>query len=782
MGLFGERGDWVKVGALGLMGLLLGGCGAPLLSENPAVRLQAVAGVEDDETLGLIALGLGRSLKYDQAGKLEGMWIGREAYQDDVREAAAKRVRSPYHLMVCAAFRTGEVYVDPAFETGVIKVRGEWLTVEREQLRAYGRAVTTGDAVQQAAQARLESPEGFADLCAYLEREKHRAPLHPWLPPMVFPFPPHPRDCAEAFLGSHGSAFYDAYENRRADNPLTQALCKAIDGQSPELARRFAVAAWPLGGKALAPVYIRALERAESIPEASAREALTSFRALAKESEHLRLPGPQAYHLLYRQLSSASSEEALFLLEHTSAQLADEILSRVRADSDFTELFCRELFHELATSEQLDAIALSYDDRGEDYLPERAKALIAHLKSDEARLKVAKESPSYALREAAILAMAREETLEKVVLESLGDVPLDLRTPEIRHPKRHLNLYESYRVGRPIAEQALRTAALERISNVATLKRIREHYAKHPLSAVASRRLSAIGYSEVDAIIAAQAYTPILFSQLAQLTTREACERIAQEATLRGVRLMAARCLGIERLRAIAQREVSTLTSRCPKNQLDFDGFYLGQPIEEIYARFAAELPELRPFLYLDGDVLCLAADHGRDLAWAKSHTVGIHWLTLPAELLKARLDLQNGTYSDLERALERKYHLDFSHETVAKGNIRQTIGNMETLAGETCRFFRSDLAASEDFGQVVRQASSEAALALQPQADTSLLALASAFEAVEAAERNASAARDYRFSPRGSIQLQWTRNAPKCSTSDGMPSSGERFFNLLSL
>ena len=97
----------------------------------------------------------------------------------------------------------------------------------------------------------------------------------------------------------------------------------------------------------------------------------------------------------------------------------------------------------------------------------------------------------------------------------------------------------------------------------------------------------------------------------------------------------------------------------------------------------------------------------------------------------------------------------------VGKSEVRQQIGEVETVAGELLRYFRSEVRKGGDFKRSVRKSLREDIALADPTSGIGA-AFANAFEDAEQAEENANHAKSPRFAEQGSLQLQWTKNAVK--------------------
>lgn len=84
------------------------GCVSPLKSDDPAIRLQAVAQIASQDDLFFIAMNVGFDVG-SRRGSFYNSVLYAESYADDVRVAATKRLSDPVCLLRCAAWADGDV-------------------------------------------------------------------------------------------------------------------------------------------------------------------------------------------------------------------------------------------------------------------------------------------------------------------------------------------------------------------------------------------------------------------------------------------------------------------------------------------------------------------------------------------------------------------------------------------------------------------------------------------------------------------------------------------------
>lgn len=202
--------------------------------------------------------------------------------------------------------------------------------------------------------------------------------------------------------------------------------------------------------------------------------------------------------------------------------------------------------------------------------------------------------------------------------------------------------------------------------------------------------------------------------------------------------------------------------TECPEGQLRIGEFHLGMSVDDAFALLQSRHPETKPRLYPDGQVLCVADASGQDLCWADAKTRRVHWITLTPTIVRRIVGFGTGTFADLKCAVERKLSVSFGLDSISKGDVSQEIGNLETVDGETLRYFISSPDMGEDPIRSARKAINRHEIDFDLGNGGLGAAFANAFEDAIQSDENARNAQSPRFAPRGSLQLQWTRNAVK--------------------
>ena len=224
---------------------------------------------------------------------------------------------------------------------------------------------------------------------------------------------------------------------------------------------------------------------------------------------------------------------------------------------------------------------------------------------------------------------------------------------------------------------------------------------------------------------------------------------------------MAASRLGSEECKEIARKELGAYAPVRADEKLTLGEFQLGMKIEDAFAILLLRYPSVEPSLYLDGNVLCIADGDGQDLAWASTKSLEVHWLTLTPPIVRRIVGFKAGSFADLERAIERTLAVSFAADTISKGDVSQQIKTLDTVDGETLRYFSGTMICGENIRRSVRKAINQYDIDYNLASEAGIGAvIANGFEDAMQKEENERNARSPRFAPRGSLQLQLTKNA----------------------
>ena len=393
----------------------------------------------------------------------------------------------------------------------------------------------------------------------------------------------------------------------------------------------------------------------------------------------------------------------------------------------------------------------------EDVKPEVAKELLSAVNDQEALFQMAVGADLFSIRCAAIERLSDDARLEKIAVDEMRNCPYDTSLKEMGWGSGLTWITESQEasIGR------LKKLAISRMKDAVALKQVRKASPEVSIKKAVSERLSALGFSEVDEIIACDKYDKDLFSMFAELKKTDELAKVSKEANLKGVRLLAASKLDAETFLAVAKKELAANEGTPVEGKLVVSGFYLGMGIEEMFAKVAAEYPDVKPTIYLDDKALCIAGGDERDIAWADAQDLDVHWMVLPPSIVKQIVGFKTGSFEDLKRAVEKKLGVSFGYDIIRKGSVSQKIGNLENTEGETLRYFVSEIGEGEDFSRTVRKAVNSNSIGSNPL-DASVAGLSNAIEDAMQADENRANAKSPRFQPPGSLQLLMTKNAAK--------------------
>jgi len=266
--------------------------------------------------------------------------------------------------------------------------------------------------------------------------------------------------------------------------------------------------------------------------------------------------------------------------------------------------------------------------------------------------------------------------------------------------------------------------------------------------------------AETDQIVAASEYDKALFSALNEVKDSVANTAIAERAKLKGVRLLAASRLSSDESERIAKKELGAYAPIIADEKLTIGEFQLGMSIEDAYAVLLAKYSSVKPHLYLDDSVLCIADGNGQDLVWANVKSREVHRLTLTPPIVRRIVGFKTGSFADLKRSVETKLGVSFTTDVISKGEVSQQIGTIDTVDGETLRYFIGEMESGEEFSRTVRK-TINLNVPSYNQGNLGVGAIiANAFEDAMQKDENAHNAKSPRFAPRGSLQLQRTENA----------------------
>ena len=729
--------------------MALSGCTSPLKSDDPATRVKAVAELSDDKEIFFVAMNVGVYIGMRE-GSYYNAFLTEENYADDVRVAAVKRLKNIDYLLCCAAWQDGDLYVDSGLDQGRLEFKGDNYYVHDSDSRLLIK-VKSGDAVRSAAVERLKKLEIFRRVSKSFVEVEGQEPFRRRL------FPSGRRWTGSGWNDGKETSFVDYYGHVKKDNPLDKALVKAVEGQSSSEA----IADFLLGAADNGPVFVPsayavALKRLSGV---SSDTATRLFRGI-----FIRPTGavPDVFRTgaikLYGMIDDPDAEIVMTALRLASIGTAPNVLGRVKRADVLVKVLCDKGIVGVVPRNERCELYCPLDVVKADMRPEVAESFVREVKDSTALGRIATDAALFSIRLAAVEQLSDDRQLARIVLDPLTDCPFDTSLPKYDLISNRIDWWS--RTERTSAMR-LRKRAVSRMADATVLRHVRKSTDDDAIKSEVSARLAALGASDVAEILAASKYDNDLFSMLNELNGRQDVERVAKEAKLKGVRIVTASKLPHDVGAALVQKECTMTSVRCPEGRIEIGGFFLGMDIEDALAQFVLRFPDVKPRFYLDGKVLCIAGENGRDMAWANAESREVHWLTLPPRIVQKSVGFKSGTFLELEAAVQSALKLNFWMNVVGKGEVRQQIGEVETVAGESLRYFMSGVRKGENFKRFVRKSLREDIALADPMSGIGA-ALANAFEDAEQADENASHARSPRFAEQGSLQLQWTKNAVK--------------------
>lgn len=742
------------IAVLGVSSLL--GCVlvSPLESPDPEIRRQAVENVTDDQELFFIAMNIGVCI-----GSNPGLY--RAEYPEDVRVMAVRRIKNASFLLMCASWKDNDLYEDAAAESGCFEYKGE-RHYRNENRKAYmTQKVSQGDAVRKAAAECLATPEMLKEAAQCFDKDARKT---------LFPSATH--WTGSGYSSSGETSFVDIYGNVRKNNPLDEVLTAIVEKETTTASiAAFVYNASESGPEIVPNAYNRAIHRLDGISSTDAA-ALFNKVVLGIDTSNGSDSGVRKTHAsgtrrdnvpldwaleIYRHIDAPTEEVVSAAIE--GAPIADvvKILSKVKQASIFPRIFSRKDFVKQVPNDKRTTLRGAHGSVYEDVKPEVAKELLAPVNDQEALSQIALGAGLFSIRQAAIEKLSDDSMLRKVASDKMSDCPYDTTLEGFGWGNGVKWMIETQEAG----VGRLKRLAISRMKDVAALKNVRKDSDEESIKKAVSERLSALGFSDVDEIIACEKYDKDLFSMFAELKNPDELSLVSEKAKLKGVRLLAASKRDATAFAAVAKKEMQTAAIKPTEGRIAVGGFYLGMGIEDMFAKLAAEYPNVKPTLYLDGKALCIAGGDGRDIAWSDAKSLDVHWITLPPSIVKKIAGFKTGSFDDLKQAVEKNLGVSFGRDIIRKGSVSQIIGNLENTEGETLRYFIGGIGEGEDFCRTVRKAVNRNSAGNSPL-DASVAGLSNAIEDAMQADENRANAKRPMFQLPGSLQLQRTENAAK--------------------
>ena len=729
------------------------GCASPLKSDDPATRVRAVAELSDDKELFLIAMNVGVYIG-QKSGSYYNTFLTEEHYLDDVRVAAVNRLSGIDWILKCATWQDGCVYVDSGMEQGRLEYKGENYYTHDSHIRLKQK-VHPGNAVREAAKKRLAQPSEFSRLPSFFVRfnegERSYGRNAPSVRTSLFPVG------NRSSVGSEEDAFIDYYGSIKKTNPLNSALREIVAAQNDQRGiREFLISTRGVG----AAIFPDAIAAAVDKLDASDQPSLGALfrRLFVAEKQNCSMPKDIAVRV-YAHITDPDAEIVAAALKYSDANDFMKILSKVKCQEVFEKVFCDKELPQCVVQSDRTELYCPCDVIKLDVKLEAMRRLMTLVKDEAVLSRIALKSPLFNARYVAVEKMTSDRLLASVAFDRLNGCPYDTSVSGYDLISNRIDWMNNNERQSAIK---IRKLAISRIKDIEILRKLRKEDTQADIKKSTSERLVAMGHSDAEEIIAAMKYNRDLFSMLDEVSGEDDLKKIAANAKLRGVRLIATSRLDDVSGKEIVDNEVRQIKTDCPDGRINIGGFYLGLNIEDAYAMMLSLYGDVKPSLYLDGDTLCIADGSGRDLAWASADSREIHWLTLTPHIVRKIVGFKTGTFDDLKRAVEVKLGITFRSGMVSKGEVSQRVADYETVEGETLRYFVCRPEYGEDFRRMVRKAINQHTIDYTPLQGGLGAVFANAFEDAMQGDENAKNARSPRFAPQGSLQLQFSRNAAK--------------------
>ena len=578
----------------------------------------------------------------------------------------------------------------------------------------------------------------------------------------------------------NGAFYIDWGRGINPNNPLNQILIKTLEKQDTVDIQQFLVETcdWI---PALAPyAYDRALKLAGKLNSDDAERLYKKmflsrdendrfckreedpvveriYRNRAGSAEVLKMAKNWAWEI-YRHIENPTAEIVKSALLKSSPQDANKIFARVKDPDAFLNVCGDKMIVENMPKERIKILSLPHGGEVSDLTHDAAVAMLENVKDQSVLCALANKAKLFSVRVGAIERIADEQVLSKIAHGKISNCPYDTSLPQYNMFGNGIDWISR---SEDASRINLRKMAIAHMEDVENLKAVRKDSELKVIKGLVTERLKSLGVSDVAEVCAYTSFDEDLFVMLKGIVATNDLLMVAQKAKLKGVRLLAAGKLKGDTLIEIAKRESAGIKSCSEKGRFDLGGLHLGVDIQDAFAILSALYPEVNPYLYLNGNVLCIASENGMDIAWAMVKSGQVHWLTLPPAVVKKMVGFKSGSFDDLEYAVCKAFGVDFGMDLLRKGNVSQHIGTIDTVDGETLRYFRSEIEMEEDLARSIRKSVNQYAIDVDPR-NGGIGALANALENAQQAEENRRNANTAMFARQGSLQLLLTRNAKK--------------------
>lgn len=451
------------------------------------------------------------------------------------------------------------------------------------------------------------------------------------------------------------------------------------------------------------------------------------------------------------------------------AHAREALYSQVKSPETLQAIAVSEAFSGVDRKD-LSKLELPYGEVVYDVKLDKARSALSHINNQIALKALALTDKHFSIRAAAIERLEDEAVLDKIVAEKIEKCPYDTSLSSYRPYEDRMEWIQE---NSQISEIRLTQFAIARMKNVARLRELRKTMGAPALRKVITARLAALGHNDVEELCACEVYDANLFSMLNGMTNEVELLKVAREAKLRGVRVSAAlRCKSTDAV-GICGKEVAAVVSKVKDGQLHVGCLHLGMDIQDALAVFAAHYQSVGPRLRVnDDDQLCIVDEKKREIVRAKPEELTVNWITLPPSVVQEIVGVKSGTFADLEKAVLKGFGVKFLSGTIRKGDVSQKVATVDTIGGETLRYFRDEVAIGDNIGRKARRHAMDMAVMMPGEGAAESIIAGALAEATDN-EINKENAQSDCFAKQGSLQLLPTADAEKCTQGNPLSESG---------
>ena len=325
--------------------LLLSGCTSPLKSDDPATRVKAVAELSDDKEIFFVAMNVGVHIGMRE-GSYYNAFLTEENYADDVRVAAAKRLKNIDYLLCCAAWQDGDLYADSGLDQGRLEFKGENYYVHDSDSRLLVK-VRPGESVRSAAIERLKEPDIFRQVGKSLVAAEGQEPIRKRL------FPSGRRWTGSGWSDGKETSFVDYYGRIKPNNPLEVVVRRVVADGVPDSEILDFLIETSASVSLILNAYDVALRKLNGANSDAAKELFTRLflggdrNSQAKQDYGkavIENPKKDWAWLVYRYISNPSTEIIKTALHYSDETSRTKILTRI-TDCSLLNTIALELLH-----------------------------------------------------------------------------------------------------------------------------------------------------------------------------------------------------------------------------------------------------------------------------------------------------------------------------------------------------------------------------------------------------------------------------------------------------